>query len=108
MLTMPEVSELTGLSPDSIKRHYGHLIRRMSPRRVAVKLRDALSIEATVDRGTLRPPPSVIAGRARTPTGAPPRPPKPEHAKKTCASEGQTRRRKKLEFDVKEYERGHV
>ena len=47
MLTMPEVSELTGLSPDSIKRHYGHLIRRMSPRRVAIKLRDALSIGAT-------------------------------------------------------------
>ena len=46
MLTLPEVSELTGLSPDSIKRHYGHLIRRMSPRRVAVKLRDALSIGA--------------------------------------------------------------
>jgi hypothetical protein len=47
MLTMPEVSELTGLSPDSIKRHYGHLIRRISPRRVAIKLRDALSIGAT-------------------------------------------------------------
>ena len=47
MLTMPEVSRLTGLSPDSIRRHHGHLIRRMSPRRVAIKLRDALSIGAT-------------------------------------------------------------
>ena len=47
MLTMPEVSALTGLSRDTIKRRYAHLIRRMSPRRIAMKLRDALSIGAT-------------------------------------------------------------
>ena len=47
MLTMPEVSALTGLSPDTIKRHYAHLIRRIWPRRIAIKLRDALSIGAT-------------------------------------------------------------
>ena len=29
-------------------------------------------------------------------------------ALKRCASEGQTRRRKKLEVDVKDFERGHV
>jgi hypothetical protein len=44
MLTLPEVSALTGLSPDTLKRRYSHLIRKMSPRRVAMKLRDALSI----------------------------------------------------------------
>jgi hypothetical protein len=48
MLTLPEVSDLTGLSPDTLKRRYAHLIRRMSPRRIAMKLRDALSIGATI------------------------------------------------------------
>lgn len=46
MLTLSEVSALTGLSADTLKRRYGRLIRRMSPRRIAMKLRDALSIGA--------------------------------------------------------------
>jgi hypothetical protein len=44
MLTLEEVTELTTLSEDSIKRHYAHLIRHLSPRRQAIRLADALSI----------------------------------------------------------------
>jgi hypothetical protein len=44
MLSMAEVAELTGLHPDTIKRRYPHLIRKLSPRRNAMKLRDALAI----------------------------------------------------------------
>jgi hypothetical protein len=46
MLTLPEVTALTGLSPDTLRRRYPHLIRKMSPRRVAMKLRDVLAIGA--------------------------------------------------------------
>jgi hypothetical protein len=44
MLTLDEVAEFRGLSKDGIRRHYAHLIRRLSPRRVGMKLRDALTI----------------------------------------------------------------
>jgi hypothetical protein len=44
ILTLGDVAELTGLSEDGIRRHYGYLIRRLSPRRVGMKLRDALTI----------------------------------------------------------------
>jgi hypothetical protein len=44
MLTLDEVAEFRGLSKDGIRRHYSHLIRRLSPRRVGIKLRDALTI----------------------------------------------------------------
>lgn len=44
ILTMPEICALTGLSRDSIQRHYRHLLRQLSPRRVGMKLRDALTI----------------------------------------------------------------
>ena len=44
MLTLDQVAEFSGLSKDGIRRHYAHLIRRLSPRRVGMKLRDALTI----------------------------------------------------------------
>jgi hypothetical protein len=44
VLTLALVSELTGLSEDSLKRHYARLIRRLSPRRLGMKLKDALAI----------------------------------------------------------------
>jgi hypothetical protein len=44
MLTLEEVAELTGLSPDTLKRRYSHLIKRLSPRRVGIRVKDALSI----------------------------------------------------------------
>ena len=44
MLDLKETAALVGLSPDSIKRHYRHLIRRLSPGRVGIRMRDALAI----------------------------------------------------------------
>jgi hypothetical protein len=44
MLTLDEVAKFRGLSKDGIRRHYAHLIRRLSPRRVGMSMRDALTI----------------------------------------------------------------
>ena len=44
VISLAEVAELAGVSEDTIRRHHPHLIRRLSPRRVGVKLRDALAI----------------------------------------------------------------
>jgi hypothetical protein len=44
MLTLAEVVELVGVSRDSIQRHYAHLIRRITPGRVGIRMRDALTI----------------------------------------------------------------
>ena len=44
IITLDQAAELSGISPDGWRRHYPHLIRRLSPRRVGVKLKDALSI----------------------------------------------------------------
>jgi hypothetical protein len=44
IITLVEAAQLTGLSEDSLRRHYAHLIRRLSPRRVGMKFRDAIAI----------------------------------------------------------------
>jgi hypothetical protein len=44
-----EHAELTGLSTDTLRRRYTHLIRRLSPRRVGMKLRDVLTIGTSED-----------------------------------------------------------
>jgi hypothetical protein len=44
IISLTEVTELTGLSRDSLERHYAHLIRRLSPRRVGMKVKDAIAI----------------------------------------------------------------
>jgi hypothetical protein len=41
-VSVPEAAELRGISTDTFKRHFSHLIRKVSPRREAVKLRDLL------------------------------------------------------------------
>jgi hypothetical protein len=46
ILGLDEAAVLTGLSQDSLRRHYRHLILHLSPRRVGIRLRDALSIGA--------------------------------------------------------------
>jgi len=48
ILTIEAVALLTGLSPDTIRRRHSHLLRELSPRRVGMKIRDALSIGAKV------------------------------------------------------------
>jgi hypothetical protein len=44
-VSVPEAAKLKGISPDTFKRHYAHLIRKVSTRRNTVKLRDLLSEE---------------------------------------------------------------
>jgi hypothetical protein len=42
-VSVPKAAEILDVSPDTFKRHYSHLIRKVSPRRAVVKLRDLLS-----------------------------------------------------------------
>jgi hypothetical protein len=41
---LEEAAIIAGISEDGLKRHYSHLIRRLSPRRVAMKVKDAIAI----------------------------------------------------------------
>jgi hypothetical protein len=45
-VSVPAAAEIKNLSEDSFKRHYRHLIRNVSPRRQAVRLRDLLQEDA--------------------------------------------------------------
>jgi hypothetical protein len=46
ILTLEQVTELTTLSADSLRRHHSHRIRRLGPRRLGMTLGDALDIGA--------------------------------------------------------------
>jgi len=41
-ISLPEAAEIKGISEDTFKRHYRHLIRKQSPRRNTVKVRDLI------------------------------------------------------------------
>jgi hypothetical protein len=43
-ISVREAAQLTGVSEDSFRRHYSHLIKTVTPRRQVVALGDALSI----------------------------------------------------------------
>jgi len=43
MVSVDQAANLKGMSRDTFKREYAHLIRKLSPRRNGVKLRDALA-----------------------------------------------------------------
>lgn len=43
MISIREAAELRGISVDSFKRHYSHLIQQVSPRRLAVRVGDLLN-----------------------------------------------------------------
>jgi hypothetical protein len=43
-VSVPEAANLKGISEDTFKRHYSHLINRPSTRRCTVKLRDVLEV----------------------------------------------------------------
>ena len=45
-VSVPEAAEYLNLSEDSFRRHYQDIIRKVSPRRDAVKLRDLLQEDA--------------------------------------------------------------
>jgi len=42
-VSVPEAAKFKNISVDTFKRHYSHLIRKVSTRREAVKLRDLLT-----------------------------------------------------------------
>ena len=44
IVSIDEVVALSGLSRDTIRRHHSHLIRRLSPRRLGIRLGDALTM----------------------------------------------------------------
>jgi hypothetical protein len=44
LITIERASEIVGISDDSFRRHYGHLIRRITPRRIGVRVRDLLTV----------------------------------------------------------------
>jgi hypothetical protein len=44
LITIEKASEIVGISDDSFRRHYGHLIRRITPRRIGVRVRDLLTV----------------------------------------------------------------
>jgi hypothetical protein len=44
MLSINEAAVLVGLSPYSLRRHHRHLIRRLTPGRVGIRLRDVIAI----------------------------------------------------------------
>lgn len=44
IITLERVTELTTLSEDSLKRHHADKIRRLGPRRLGMRLADALAI----------------------------------------------------------------
>jgi hypothetical protein len=41
-ISVQQAAELRGISEDSFRRHYGHLIEKTTPRRDTVKLGDVL------------------------------------------------------------------
>jgi hypothetical protein len=41
---LPEVKRITGLSADTLKKHYADKIVRVSPRRIGMRIRDVLAI----------------------------------------------------------------
>ena len=43
-ISVPKAAALANLSPDTYERNYKHLIKRVSPRRKAVELGDALEL----------------------------------------------------------------
>ena len=45
-VSVPTAAEIKNVSVDTFKQHYSHLIRKVSPRRDAVKLRDLLTEHA--------------------------------------------------------------
>jgi len=42
----PDVTEITNLPPDTVKRRYPHLVVQLSARRIGMKLKHALAIAA--------------------------------------------------------------
>jgi hypothetical protein len=62
---MQESAELSGLSPDSLVRNHRDKIVRLSPRRLGMKRRDALSLGTPLKTSVMKIPPRHAAARRR-------------------------------------------
>jgi hypothetical protein len=49
-IPVPEAAALNSMHPATFKRHYKHLIRKISPRREAVELGDAINLPPPPER----------------------------------------------------------
>jgi len=61
MISIREAAELRGVSVDGFKRHFPHLVQRVSPRRLAVRVGELLN-EPTSQPPVRRPRKSETAG----------------------------------------------
>jgi hypothetical protein len=43
-VSIKEAAAMNDLSPDVFRRHYGHLVKKISPRRCAVTIHDAITL----------------------------------------------------------------
>ena len=55
IITLQEAEKISSLSSDSWKRHHGDKIIEMSPRRLGVRLRDALMLSSKISGSPLNP-----------------------------------------------------
>jgi hypothetical protein len=53
-ISVPEAAALNNLSPDTFTRTYPHLIKKVSPRRNAVELGDAINLPPVKTAGSRR------------------------------------------------------
>jgi hypothetical protein len=53
MLSLDEAAALAGLSRDSLRRHYPHIIKQLTPRRIGVWARDLRLIGTTTVTSTV-------------------------------------------------------
>jgi hypothetical protein len=53
-VSVAEAARIKGISEDSFRRHYGHVIERVSPRRQAVRLKHAVSKKKPEGRNRAR------------------------------------------------------
>jgi hypothetical protein len=42
IISVPQAAEIKGVSPDTFKRHYSHLIKKLSPRRNGCELGEVI------------------------------------------------------------------
>ena len=55
IITLQEAEKISSLSSDSWKRHHSDKIIEMSPRRLGVRLRDALMLSSKISGSPLNP-----------------------------------------------------
>src|SRR4051794_12357048 len=73
IVTLERVTELTTLSADSLKRHHAGKVRRLGPRRLGMRLGDALAIGESMPRALPAAKPRKGKTRSRARSRSPPK-----------------------------------